>query len=140
MRLEKTWKKARNLNEILNYQSLLYFFEVYQIEPVDFYHDNLLAKHFGIQKVQNLITKKYLGTLWRQMRSYIKSYDVCLASKAIKNEYYWDLQASLIHIHCGKNVIINFLTRFSKSLGEKSDNYDSMLVNVNQLKKMIQYK
>lgn len=64
------------------------------------YHDNLLTSHFCINKTKKLINKKYYWPwLWKDIKTYVKGCDVCLAFKTIKYKLYKDLQALPIPIH-----------------------------------------
>lgn len=54
-------------------------------------HNDLLAGHFEINKTRELMTKKYYQkTFWQNIKSYIKIYDVCLASKVVRYKLYSD--------------------------------------------------
>ena len=64
------------------------------------YHDDPLAGPFGIKKTRELLTRKYhWPTLRHNVEAYIKSCDVCLASKAVRHKPYGDLQSLPVPTH-----------------------------------------
>ena len=79
--LPKRWK---NIERVLQYGGLPYTSENIELELISQHHNNFLASHFGIDKTQKLITKKYYWpTLCRNVEAYVKGCDVCLAFKAV---------------------------------------------------------
>ena len=62
--------------------------------------------------------------------------NVYLALKLVRHKPYGDLQSLPIPIHCWKNLLIDFVT----GLPRKGDSYDSILVIVNRLTKMVYYE
>ena len=57
------------------------------------YHNDLLAGHFKISKTQKLVGKKYYClALRRNVETYVRRCDMCLASKTICHKPYRDLQ------------------------------------------------
>lgn len=63
-------------------------------------HANSLARHFGINKIQELIARKYYWAIFRQdIKVYIKGYNVYLSAKTIFYKLYGDLWSlsDLIH-------------------------------------------
>ena len=62
------------------------------MELISRHHDNLLAGHFGIKKIQELVARKYYWpTLRHDVDNYVKGCNVCLASKAVQHKLYGDL-------------------------------------------------
>ena len=57
IRAEKLGGNWQDCNEILHHQGLLYLFQTIRTELIKKYHDNLLVRHFGIKKMQKLVTK-----------------------------------------------------------------------------------
>lgn len=55
-KLEKSWK---NIDKTLHHQRFSYILEIIYIELINRYQNNLLIRHFGIDKIQKLTTKKY---------------------------------------------------------------------------------
>ena len=70
----------------------------------------------------------------------MKGYDVCLALKAVKHKPYGDLLLLPMSIHHWKDLSIDFITRLPVSTNWKGKTYNSILVIVDQLTKMIYYK
>lgn len=59
--------------------------EILRTKVINWYHDDPLARYFEINKTQELVARKYYWkTIWQDVESYIKRYDVYLASKAVK--------------------------------------------------------
>lgn len=74
------------------------------------------------------------------MESYVKSYDIFLASKAIRHKPYGDLQSFLVFTHWWKDLSRDFVTGLLISTDWKSDNYNSIFVIIDRLTKMVHYK
>ena len=96
----KTWKiKAKGLKNIhkkvdgvLHYQGLSFIPEIIQIKLISWYHNNLLEGYFSINKIRELIGRKYYWpSLKEDAKAYIKGGDICLRSKTIKHKLYGDL-------------------------------------------------
>ena len=105
------------------------------------YHNDLLAGHFGVNKTRELIGRKYYWpSLKKDIESYIKEYDIYLASKTVKQNLYGDFQSLLIPTHQWKNLSIDFVTRLPISTNWKSNSYDFILVIVDRLTKMMHYE
>ena len=101
--LQKTDHKAQELRqqkadayeeikEILHHLGLPFVPKAIQMELISHHHDNLLDGHFGIEKTRKLLAQKYYWPTFRHdVEAYVKSCDVCLASKAICHKPYNDL-------------------------------------------------
>ena len=74
------------------------------------------------------------------MESYIKRCDVCLVVKAWKHKPYGDLQSLLVPTHRQKDFSLDFVTCLPVITNWKGETYDSILVIVDQLTKMVHYK
>ena len=72
--------------------------------------------------------------------NYVKRYNVCLASKVVWHKPYDNLQSLLVPIHCWKDLSMNFVMDLPILTDWKWDNYDSILVIINRLTKMVHYK
>ena len=70
----------------------------------------------------------------------MKRCDVCLTSKAVCHKLYRDLQLLLILTHHWKNLSIDFVTGLPVSTNWKSDSYDSILIIIDWLTKMVHYE
>ncbi len=94
-----------------------------------------------MKKTQELITWKYYWlTLRADIESYVKGCDVCLASKSIKPKPYSDLQSLPVLIYWWKDLFIDFVPRLPVSTNWRDKTYDSILVIVNRLTKMVYYE
>ena len=90
----------QDINGVLHYQGLLFVPEAIRMELLNWHHDDLLAGHFGIEKIRELLAKKYYcPTLRPNVKAYVKGCDVCLALKAVKHKPYGDLQSLLVPTH-----------------------------------------
>lgn len=57
------------------------------------YHTDFLARHFRIKKTQKLVIQKYYWPMLRvNIESYIKKYNISLASKIVRHRYITDLR------------------------------------------------
>ena len=70
----------------------------------------------------------------------MKGCNVCLASKAVRNKPYRDLQSLLIPNHRWKDLSKDFFIGLPILTDWKGDSDDSILVIVNRLTKMVYYK
>ena len=132
------WQEVK---DVLHYQGLTYVSEIIRTELISRDHDNRLADHFGIKKIQELVVRKYYWPILRRdVKDYVRGYDVCIASKTVRHKLYRDLQSLPVPIHRWKNLSIDFVTGLPISRNWKRDRYDSILVIVDQLTKMIHYK
>ena len=137
--LRKEGKK--DLEGVLHYQGLPYVPELIRTELISQHHDDLLASHFGIEKTRELIARKYYWeTLRRNVESYVRGYDVCLASKAVRHKPYGDLQLLPVPTHHWKDLSMDFINGLPVSTNWKSDSYNSILVVVDRLTKMVHYE
>ena len=130
-----------NIDSVLYYQGLLYVPEIIRTELISRHYNNLLASHFGIKKTRELVAQKYYRLILRRdNEDYVKGYDVCLTSKAVRYKPYGDLQFLLVSTHRWKNLSIDFVTGLPILTDWKGNNYNSILVIVNWLIKMVHYK
>ena len=77
--------------------------------------------------------------LQQDVKAYVKDCNVSLALKAVCHKSYGDLQLLPIPTYWCKDLSIDFVTGLSISANWKDHSYDSILVIVNQLIKMIYY-
>ncbi len=59
LRLERLLESWENIEEILYYQGLPYVPKVIRSELISRYHDNPFTGHCGIERIQELIVRKY---------------------------------------------------------------------------------
>ena len=131
----------QDIDGVLHYQGLLFVPEVIRTELISRHHDDPLAGHFGIDKTQELVAQKYFWpTLRHDVEAYVKSCDVCLALKAVRHKPYGDLQSLPVPTHQWKDLTMDFVTGLPISTNWKGDSYDSILVIVDQLTKIVHYE
>lgn len=70
----------------------------------------------------------------------MKGCDVCLVLKAVRHKLYGELQFLLVPTHCWKNLLLDLDTGLLISSNRKSETYDSILVIIDRLIKMVDYK
>lgn len=72
----------RNIKAVFYYQSFIYFLKVIYLKLIKKYYDNLFRGHFDVKKIQKLkINKYYQLTQWRDIKTYINGYNICLILK-----------------------------------------------------------
>ena len=146
---DETWKiraeglksNYKEVDKVLYHQKLPFVPKAIQTELISQHYEDLLAGHFGIDKTRELIGRKYYWpSLRRDVKSYVWGCDICLTSKAVKHKPYGDLQSLPIPTHWWKDLSIDFVTRLPLSSDWKGDSYDSILVIVDRLTKMVHYE
>ena len=141
IRAEKLGKNWEDLDGILHHQGLLYVSEIIRTELISRHHDDPLADYFSIKKTQELIARKYYWeTLHHDIEVYVRGCDVCLTSKPVKHKPYRSLQQLPVLNHHLKDLSIDFVMGLLQSTNWRDNGYDSILVIVNQLTKMVYYK
>ena len=100
LRLKELPKVWEDVKKMLYYQGFPYVSKVIYSKLINRYHNNHFVDDFSIKKTQELIAKKYYKLiLWKDIKVYIKGYDVCLASKKVCHKPYKDFQLLPILIH-----------------------------------------
>ena len=91
--MEATIKKSwEDVNKVLYFQGLSYVPEILCADLISWHHNDLLGRPFGIEKIGELVARKYYWpTLHHNVEAYVKSYDICLASKVVRHKLYRDL-------------------------------------------------
>lgn len=89
--LPEDWK---DLEGVLHYQGFSYILKIVRIELISRYHNNSLTENFGVEKTRKLIGWKYYWpSLRRNIKTYVKGYDMCLVLKPVRHKPYKDLQS-----------------------------------------------
>ena len=141
LRAEQLVKDWQDIDGVLYHQGFLYVLKIIQTELISRHHDDLLAGYFGIEKTREFLSRKYYWpTLRHDVNNYVKRCNICLASKAIRHKLYGDLQSLLIPTHHWKDLLIDFVTGLPISTDWKGDSYNSILVIVDWLTKMVHYE
>lgn len=136
--LNKGWEEV---DGVLYSQYLPYVPEFIRIKLIGQHHVNPLAGHFKIKKTWKLIAKKYYQPILQaNVELYIKSCNICLASKAVCHKPYSDLQFLPILTHQQKVLSMDFVMRLLVLTNQKGKTFDFILVIINLLEKMVHYK
>ena len=135
--LPEGWEDVKR---VLQYQGLPYVSAIICSEVISRHHNDSLAGHFGIDKTKKLVGRKYYwSSLKRDIKSYVRGCDVCLASKAVRHKSYGDLQSLLVPTHWWINLSMDFVTGLPLSANWKGNSYDSIFVIFDRLTKMMHY-
>ena len=141
IRAEKLGGNWEDSDRILHHQGLPYVPEIIRTELISRHHDDPLAGYFGIKKTQELVARKYYWeTLRHDIEVYVRGCDVCLASKTIKHKPYKNLQQLPVPTHCWKDLSMDFGIGLPQSADWRGNSYDSILVIVDRLTKMLHYE
>ena len=136
--LQEGWT---DIDGVLHHQGLPFVPEIIRTELISRHHDDPLAGHFGIDKTRELIGRKYYWpSLRKDVEAYVKGCNVCLALKAVRHKPYGDLQALPVPTHRWKDLSMDFVTGLPVSTDWKGESYDSILVIVDRLTKMVHYE
>lgn len=126
---------------MLYWESLPDIPEIIRIKQISKHHDKLLINHFEINKTKRLITQKYYRpSLWVNVETYVKTYNICLTSKTVRYKRYGDLQLLLISSYWCKDLFMDFVTELPVSINWKGKIFNLILVIVERLTKMVYYK
>ncbi len=140
------WKsdiKAWTLNnqEIIEYNKSLYVSEDLSVreELLKHHHHNLLAKHFDVDKISELLNCKYYWkSMIKNVKKYINTCDICQRVKLKHHLSYDKLKSLLRFTNSWKEITMNFITDLSSSKWKKVM-YDFILMIINHYMKMIHY-
>ena len=136
--LPEGWKKVKG---VLQYRGLPYFPEIIRFEMISHHYNDPLVGHFGIDKIRKLVGRKYYWpSLRKNIKNYVSGCDVCLASKVVCHKPYRDLESLLIPTHRWKDLSMDFVIGLPLFADWKGDNYDSILVIVDRLTKIVHYE
>ena len=136
--LREGWEQ---IDGVLHREGFPYLPEIIRTEIISRHHDDPLAGHFGVEKTRELVARKYYWpTLRADIEAYIKGCDVCIASKAVRHKPYGDLQSLPVPTHRWKDLSMDFVTGLPVSTNWKGETYDSILVIVDRLTKMVHYE
>ena len=141
IRAEKLSENWEDSDRILYHQGLPYVSEIIRTEIISRHHDDLLASYFGIEKTRELVARKYYWqTLYHNLKVYVRRYDVCLASKTVRHKPYKNLQQLPVPINRWKDLSIDFITGLPQSADWRGNGYDSILVIIDWLTKIVHYE
>ena len=131
----------KEVEGVLYHQGLLFVPKTLWTKLISRHYNDPLAGHFGIKKTCELFAQKYFWpSLRHNVEAYVKGCDVCLAAKAVRHKPYGDFQSLPVPTHRWKDLSMDFVTGLSISTDWKGNSYDSILVIVDRLTKMVDYK
>ena len=82
----------QDINGVLHHQGLPFVPKAIWIKLISCHHNDPLAGHFKIDKIQDLFARKYFWPmLWYNIEAYIKSCDVYLVLKVVRHKPYDNL-------------------------------------------------
>ena len=126
---------------MLQYRGLPYVPKIIRSKVINCHHNDLLAEHFSIDKTRELVGRKYYwSSLRKDVENYVRGCNVCLASKALCHKPHGDLQSLSVLTHRWKDFSMDFVTGLPLFTDWKGDSYDSILVIVDCLTKMVHYE
>ena len=137
-------------DEILWFDDKLYLLEQLRNSILISNHDNLLTDYFKIKKILKLMQRKYYwfnennnSNAFLNIRKLIKNYcetcAVCKCSKTLKHKSFEKLQTLLTLEFKWSNLMLNFVTSLSINRNWNEVEYDSILIMIDRLTKMIHY-
>ena len=104
-------------------------------------HDDSLAGHFGVEKTLKLLSRKYY---WPKMRADVKKYvhgcNICMRSKAQRHKPYGNMQSLSVPMHKWKDLSMDFVTGLPRNKDWRGVEYNSILIIIDRLTKMVHYK
>ena len=96
-KLPKGWEDNK---QVLHYKDLPYVSKVICLDLISRHYNTPFAGYFDIEKTQELIARKYYWPMLQQdIKVYIKSCNICLASRAVCNKLYGDLKLLPVSIY-----------------------------------------
>ena len=126
---------------MLHHQGLPFMLKAIRIELISRHHNYPLAGYFDIIKTCELLAWKYYWpTLRHDIKAYVKGCDMCLASKTLRNKSYGNFQSLPVPTYQWKNLLIDFMTSLHISTNSIRNSYESIIVIVDRLTKMVHYK
>ena len=141
IRVEGLKNAYQEVDRVLYYQGLSLVLEAIQTKLISWHHNDFLAGHCDINKIKNLVRRKYyLASLRKDIEVYIKSCDIYLGSNIVRHKPYGDLPSLSIPTHWWIDLLMDFVTGLSISTNWKGGSYDSNLVIIDWLIKMVYYE
>ncbi len=140
------WKsdiKAWTLNsqEMIKYNESLYVSEDFSVreELLKRHHDDLLARHFDADKINELLNRKYYWkSMIKDVKEYVNTCDICQRMKMKRHLLYDKLKSLFQFTDLWKEITMNFITNLSSSKW-KEIVYNSILMIVDHYIKMTRY-
>ena len=102
-------------------------------------HDDSLIEHFNAEKTLKLLQKKYYWLVYeKQIKKYVRFYNICQRKKILRHKLYEKLNSLLAFKKSWKKIIMNFVMKLFSNK-RRDVVYDSILMIIDQYIKMIKY-
>ena len=139
---------------VLWHQERLYVPNRLRNDVIEANHDNPLAGHFGVQKTLELIQRKYYWPnpselppgqgdespgMRQAVQEYCEACSICRRSKAPRHKPHGQLQSLPVPEFKWADLTMDFVTGLPKSRDWTGTEFDSILVVVDRLTKMVHY-
>ena len=106
--LPEGWKDVEG---VLQYQGLPYIPQLIGSKVISRQHNNPFIRYFGTDKTRESIGRKYYWpSQSKDVKTYNRGCDICLASKVVHHKAYKNLQFLPISTHQRKNLSMDFVT------------------------------
>jgi hypothetical protein len=131
-------KKFRSIENILFFKEKLWVFESDQLklDIIKKIHDQFASEHSNVRRTCKYLHKWYYWSQMKQsVKKYIRNCHICRRSKTSRNKYFELLNSLFISNRSWMNIIMNFVTKLSKSTEE----FNAILMIINWLTKMHHY-
>ena len=126
---------------VLHYNGKPYIPETLRADLLKKNHDDLLEGYFGVEKTLEFLSREYY---WPKKRADIEKYlqgcDICMSIKAQRHKPYSSMQALPVFTYNEKDLSMDFVTGLPKSKDWRRIEYNSILVIVDRLTKMVHYE
>ena len=152
---EKSHSFWKDEKEILWHDDCLYVSSNLKKNVIKSNHDNFLIDHFDVERILKLIRKKYYwfnqerddfekdvehdSNMRAQVKKYCETCAICKKSKTSRHKSYEKLSFLSISKFKWIDITMNFVTDLFESKTWNETTYDSILVVINRLIKMIHY-
>ena len=153
--LERSHSHWHDEGKVLWHEKCLYVSPNLRKNVIKANHDNFLADHFGIERILELIRRKYYwsnqekddlekdvehdSNMRAQIKKYCETCAICKKSKASRHKSYEKLSSLLISKFKWTDITMDFVTGLPESKAWNETTYDSILVVVDRLTKMTHY-
>ena len=130
-----------NSKKLLLHNLIVYIFSstIIRKKLMKIHHDNLYINYFDIKKIINFLWKKYYWQrFFKNMKNYVKTYDICQHMKISHHKFYNELVLLLIFQKVWNFIVMNFIMNLF-SLNWQSWTYDVIFVIINYYIKMMKY-
>ena len=127
--------------KLFKYKNLLYIPEKASFREKLFkrYHNEIFAGHFGIEKITELINRKYYWeNMPKNVKFYMDSYNICQRVKMKRYTFYDELNTFPIFSKPWKKITTDFITNLPPNKHDERV-YDAILIMVDKYTKMFLY-